>query len=315
MNNDQQNGQNRFLANSPPATEANRGNPGVGGGLGKLNGSNKNRFTGFPGSNNQNNFNGNSLLPINGGGGFQGNRNNLDGGKGFQRGRRPPTHSTTAIPLGVTRTTSTTRRPKPHVKSNVLLANKNRNKNKDIKHLLPLLPPSDAPPPSPEIFQQVINDDRSADPFRNPPVFSADGRKPRVKANLKKNKHKSFKGKFNINGGKKHGNRVVEVNTENIRFVDPGVNNLQENVRNNGIGNKLNSFSSGPEVRPDGRAPRVKSNLKASNKGKRKKNRKPVFTTERPFFDFSPNSKQPIRPSASPPSVPSFFQNFISTTP
>ena len=114
------------------------------------------------------------------------------------RGKLPPLiQSTTAIPLGVIRTTST-RRPKPHVKSNLRLANQNRNKNKGVKEFLPLLPPSDAPPPSPEIFQEIITDDRRSDPFRNPPVFSADGRKPRVKSNLKKNRNKKFKNKSNF---------------------------------------------------------------------------------------------------------------------
>ena len=69
MNNDQRDGQNRFLANSPPATEANRGNPGVGGGLGKLNGFNDNRLTGFPNNNDQNNLNVNSLSTSNNNGG------------------------------------------------------------------------------------------------------------------------------------------------------------------------------------------------------------------------------------------------------
>ena len=189
MNNDQRDGQNRFLANSPPATEANRGNPGVGGGLGKLNGFNDNHLTGFPDNNDLSNPNLNSIRPItsNGGGRFNGVTNDIPE---LPRGKFPPLiHSTTAIPLGVTRTTST-RRPKPNVKSNIKLANQNRNKNKGIKEFLPLLPPSDAPPPSPEIFQEIITDDRSSDPFRNPPVFSADGRKPRVKSNLKKNRNK-----------------------------------------------------------------------------------------------------------------------------
>ena len=314
MNNDQRDGQNRFLANSPPATEANRGKPGVGGGLGKLNGFNNNRLTGFPDNNDQSNQNLNLLSSSigSGAGRFKGGNNDF---AELPRGKFPPLiHSTTAIPLGVTRTTST-RRPKPHVKSNVRLANKNRNKNKGVKEFLPLLPPSDAPPPSPEIFQEIITDDRSTDPFRNPPVLSADGRKPRVKSNLKKNRNKKFKNKFNNGGGKKHGNRV-SVNTENIRFVDPGINDIKESPRNNAIGNKGNSFFSGPEVRPDGRPPRVKSNLRAKNKGKKKKNGRPVFTTENPFSSFfSPSSQRPAPPSTSPPSVPDFFQNFLTSTP
>ena len=179
---------------------------------------------------------------------------------------------------------------------------------------MPLLPPSDAPPPSPELFQTVINDDRRADPFKNPPVFSADGRKPRVKSNLKKKfKNKKFKSKSNSGGGKKHGNRVPKVNKDNIRFVDPGINDLKENVRNNNIGNR---GSSGPEVRPDGRRPRVKSNLRAKGKGKKKKSGRPVVTTANPFsFDFNPSTQRPLPSSTSPPSVPEFFQNFLSSTP
>ena len=170
LNNDQRDGQNRFLANSPPATEANRGNPGVGGGLGNLNGFNDNRLTGFPDNNdlNNNNLNSLSLSNENGKARFPGITNDI---AELPRGKFPPLiHSTTAIPLGVTRTTST-RRPKPHVKSNIRFANQNRNKDKGTKEFLPLLPPSDAPPPSPEIFQEIITDDRRSDPFRNPPVF------------------------------------------------------------------------------------------------------------------------------------------------
>ena len=46
-----------------------------------------------------------------------------------------------------------------------------------------------APPLTQESFDtDSITDDRTTDPFRNPPVLSADGKKPRVKSNIKASK-------------------------------------------------------------------------------------------------------------------------------
>lgn len=198
--------------------------------------------------------------------GFQGSgiKEDDDVSKGSGQSVRPPrpTKTTTAIPIDVT-TRATTRRP-PRVKSNIRLAGKNpsqgvarKNKvgNKVSPNQVSKSPPVSEVPEAegedqattPSIDQgNSITDDRSTDPFRNPPLLSADGKKPRVKSNLKANKAFAGPGVDQDRGR----NRVNAV-TDNIQFVDDG------GAVDDSPG------SSGPEVRPDGRPPRVKANLDA----------------------------------------------------
>ena len=74
-----------------------------------------------------------------------------------------------------------------------------------------------------EFSQPDITDDRSQDPFKNPPVISADGKKPRVKSNLFKNSNSGKNGK----PGRKHKEKTlkasqkVDFNEEKFRFVAP----------------------------------------------------------------------------------------------
>ena len=62
----------------------------------------------------------------------------------------------------------TIHRKPPRVKSDILAKQRQKGgsfQNEISSTSVPLLPPSDAPPPSLSFFQQTINDDRS-DPFK-----------------------------------------------------------------------------------------------------------------------------------------------------
>ena len=72
-----------------------------------------------------------------------------------------------------------------------------------------------------------ITDDRSTDPFRNPPVLSADGKKPRVKSNLKASKSLVGQGGNGVGQDLDKGRHKVEVATDNIEFVPPSLEELQ----------------------------------------------------------------------------------------
>ena len=78
-----------------------------------------------------------------------------------------------------------------------------------------------------EFTQPDITDDRSQDPFKNPPVISADGKKPRVKSNFSFKNSNSGKNSGKT-GGRKHKEKTsfkasqkVEFNEEKFRFVAP----------------------------------------------------------------------------------------------
>jgi len=88
---------------------------------------------------------------------------------------------------------------------------------------------------------EFITEDRSKDPFKNPPFLSADGKKPCVKSNIKSTKERGL---------------LCEPNTE-------GLVNIQSNsfIPSGDIVGR--PFETGPEVKPDGRAPRIKADLKA----------------------------------------------------
>lgn len=196
-----------------------------------------------------------------------------------RRGPPRPTKTTTAIPIDVTTVSATTRRP-PRVKSNILLAGKQnsggragQNKNKAGQRVFFTTTPvpfaeddlSVPPPPplTPESFDtDSITDDRSTDPFRNPPVLSADGKKPRVKSNIKANKAQVGASLAGVNDLEK-GRHKVEIATENIQFVSPS-------LEDHGLGDVSvdNGPVPGPEVRPDGRPPRVKANIQSNNNNK-----------------------------------------------
>ena len=159
----------------------------------------------------------------------------------------------------------------------------------------------------PEIMD-LKNHREPQDPFRNPPLISADGKRPRVKSNLK------IAGKGGGSGRNSQGQndfrrnkigRKVENDSrrENIKFVDP-----EENV---------NDVNFGPEVRPDGKKPRVKSNLKLKGKKNNKKNFRNKFsqnkfteTTPSPFH-FIPTAEPTTTQTPFDPPIP-FIQN---TTP
>ena len=238
---------NRFLANSTPSSTS--GNAGVGGG-----------FRGQSFQNNVNNgieadpFKGPPITPP------------------PQRPLPPLQKATTAIPISVT----TTRRP-PRVKSNIFANGKPKKRpSPTVRPEVPI-----------EFSQPDITEDRSKDPFRNPPLLSADGKKPRVKSNLLLNKPGSFsKSKAKI-GSK--ASQKVSFNKDRFKFVTP-----EEVVDyETEIGTFEQTLSTGPEVRPDGKRPRVKSNLEAirNNQGRRVQ-----VTTAESLFNAIPTSR-PLDPA------------------
>ena len=175
------------------------------------------------------------------------------------------------IPLGFT----TTRRPvniSPRVKSNIRQQQHRNNHptpnpisrpspppeddRRSFVNVPPLIDSGDNDPVEDVTVEPVVN------PFDNPPFISADGKKPRVKANLNSNKFSNnISGKLNkFEKSKKQGSKKVELDRSqfhNINFVSPTppvhVGHVSEDAR-----------FSGPEVRPDGRVPRVKSNVLAA---------------------------------------------------
>jgi len=232
------------------------------------------------------------------------------GGQPPRRGPPRPTKTTTAIPIDVTTTSATTRRP-PRVKSNIHLAGKQnsggRTKSKVGQRVTPTTTPlpfaeedlNEVPPPlTQEIFDtDSITDDRSTDPFRNPPVLSADGKKPRVKSNIKANKALVGAG---VGGGndQEKGRHKVEVATDNIEFVPPPV---EDQVSLDGSTD--NGPIAGPEVRPDGRPPRVKANIPAKFNGQKDQRTRIPVSTEIPV-QFEAATEAPGIPLDFVPPVP-----------
>ena len=99
-------------------------------------------------------------------------------------------------------------------------------------------------------------------PFDNPPFISADGRKPRVKANI--NNQRIISGNSQNKGkAKKQGSKKVELDRSQfskIDFVEPAAPHADAHQR------PAEGGFAGPEVRPDGRLPRVKANVRAKER-------------------------------------------------
>jgi hypothetical protein len=141
-------------------------------------------------------------------------------------------------------------------------------------------------------FNEDDNDEAQIDPFDRPPKSNLRGRKPRVKSDIKINKANSRK-KFNKTEKKfkTTGSRKVKLNRKDrkkIEFVEPEEDN--EPIR---------SPFTGPQLRPDGRSPRVKANIIAElqNKGAVE------TTTIEPFveaFFASPSTISPVVFGGSP---------------
>jgi len=116
------------------------------------------------------------------------------------------------------------------------------------------------------------------------PKFGRDGRRPKVKSNIRAKLANSGKKKFFQKTDKSRRKSGRKVNLDHIRknrieFVEP----IEENTAEDQF--------SGPEVRPDGRHPRVKSNIWADQQNR------PETTTLQPFieqFFASPSSPQPF---------------------
>ena len=168
------------------------------------------------------------------------------------------------IPLGFT----TTRRPvnaSPRVKSDIRQNQRNRlstpsppvqDDRRSFVAVPPLIEDNDA--------VEDVTEEPIVNPFDNPPFISADGKKPRVKANLNTAKFASGNNnkpnKFEKN--RKQGSKKVELDRSqfhNINFVSPRPGIQAQAPASE---DSVTRFS-GPEVRPDGRVPRVKSDVLA----------------------------------------------------
>ena len=169
---------------------------------------------------------------------------------------------------------TTTRRPfnaSPRVKTDL----RHRANNRPTPN--PLSRPS--PPPEDDRRSFISNDivedvteDPVVNPFDNPPFITVDGKKPRVKANLNtKFAHGNNKQNKFEKQNKKQGSKKVELDRSqfhNINFVSPTlapdaggpIHDIEDVPAAAGGGPRFR----GPEVRPDGRTPRVKSNVLAA---------------------------------------------------
>ena len=220
----------------------------------------------------------------------------------------PPPSSTTAIPVGISAPETTTRRTKPRVKSDILAAKHNVGSNKRRKNNFH----------GNRVFfdkqgrQQVSK-------FQQPQV-RPDGKKPRVKSNLR-GRHRGSVGAGGGKGGlrphktqrTKLGKKVTGVPRQNVKFISK--NQQQDN--NDGFSNEPNDNNAlgGPEVRPDGRPPRVKSDILAKKKNKKNRffNKRPVVTNTPSPFHLIPKDEAPTTPTpfsqTDPPSptIDSFF--------
>lgn len=191
-----------------------------------------------------------------------------------------PPIATTPIPIGFT----TTRRPinaSPRVKSNIVQRNKNRggppksgNRVADDRRKFTFT--------APEVDNKEIFEDATekpvVNPFDNPPFISADGKKPRVKANI--NNRVAISGNTqNKSKPKKQGSKKVELDRSQFSKIDFVKPKFEEE--------STESPFSGPEVRPDGRLPRVKANVLAATRDQGQAHSSPpsfvpFVTTSRP---------------------------------
>eukprot|EP00094_Tigriopus_californicus_P006170 TCALIF_05940-PA protein Name:"Protein of unknown function" AED:0.62 eAED:0.62 QI:0/0.33/0/0.5/1/1/4/0/1450 len=196
--------------------------------------------------------------------------------------KRPPflSPTTTAIPIGVTKTT---RRP-PRVKSNI---HANRNNGNRFRHKNRNKVTIDTNNfETNQGFDTVdeINNFNSHVNDNQGPVVRPDGRPPRVKSNILRGRNR-----FNESPRNKIGHKVELVDA-NINFISPI--DEDENTNNENVQVEQNTFIGGPEVRPDGRPPRVKSNIRKNNNNKNRFNRK-KFGSRQPQDNFSPFNQIP----------------------
>lgn len=216
------------------------------------------------------------------------------------------------IPLGFT----TTRRPfnaSPRVKSNIRQNQRNRlstpsppvqDDRRSFVAVPPLIEDNDV--------VEDVTEEPIVNPFDNPPFISADGKKPRVKANLNTAKFASGNNnkpnKFEKN--RKQGSKKVELDRSqfhNINFVSPRPG-IQAQVP--ASEDSVTRFS-GPEVRPDGRVPRVKSDVLAA----RPRPREPGLVTATRASFVSPSPTPGPRPLPSRGDIEEFDPSTQSVSP
>jgi len=248
----------------------------------------------------------------------------------FQDDRLTNVHSgTTPIPLGFV----TTRRPfnaTPRVKSNINMRKKNRGGSSKFKTtqqdsrgkfaLSHQLPPSNQQNDQNDRTHKTITEDpRALDPFNNPPFVSVDGKKPRVKANINSKQINRINSITKSNNRRKHGSRKVELERSQFKKIDF----ISPTPRNEGTQSPFLA----PELRPDGRLPRVKANILAANKGQGQQIKssphsfEPFVTTKNPTLHlpdtFSDNDLPANQIDLSPTtkSFAPFDSNFDPTPP
>ena len=210
------------------------------------------------------------------------------------------------IALGFT----TTRRPfnaSPRVKADI----RNHINNRPTPNPLSRI----SPPPQDDRRSFISNDivedvteEPIVNPFDNPPFISADGKKPRVKANLNtkfvpgSGGNKSKQSKFEKQN-KKQGSKKVELERSqfhNINFVSPTDRSIDPDAV---LSSQFDDPSphhrfSGPEVRPDGRQPRVKSNVLAAARDQGQQS----TPASRPFVTSATTAAPPQQRQQHPPS-------------
>jgi hypothetical protein len=156
----------------------------------------------------------------------------------------------------------------------------------------------------------------AVDPFASPPVFSADGKTPRVKADIVNQLVQNGGAAATATGGppavgRKQGSKKVELDRtqlNKIDFVQPNSNTDAASVTTT----TTEPPFLGPDVKPDGRSPRVKANIlakkqqlpgnsnKLGNDGEEiNKKGKKVFDSAATAAPFIPTPRPPQRPTTS----------------
>ena len=304
----QQGGQNRFLGNSSPASSSPSSAPSFSSNGGR-GGAGGNRDAGRGLEQSRGGFRGGATGNELGDGGFD-SKGRRPGGGGFNGFQRPtatprPPPSTTAIPVGVSRPESTTRRTKPRVKSDILAAKHNAGNNKRRKNKFGRGRGRNQVGVGGGGAGRVTfnNQGRQQGPAFRQPQVRPDGKKPRVKSNLRgreRSRHRE-------SPRTKLGNRVTGAPRKNVKFVSPTQQPFQQPPQQqqqqqgggrgssnsfNNLPNDNNGFG-GPEVRPDGRPPRVKSDILAKKKNRNRFgfNRRPVVTSTPSPFHLIPKDE------------------------
>jgi hypothetical protein len=176
-----------------------------------------------------------------------------------------------------------------------------------------------------EVFTSTTSTTESppaVDPFASPPVFSADGKTPRVKADINNQLIQSgavvggaVGSKLAAGAGsppvRKQGSKKVELDRtqlNKIDFVEPGLFADGESATTT----TTEPPFLGPDVKPDGRSPRVKANLLANKKQQPASNSNKVVEEEEE--PDNRKKKLPVPPFIPTPRPGAAFSSRAKTT-